>query len=238
MQTFLTAKWKNLLMLNYTVEASILKPYLPAGTELDYFNGNCYASIVGFMFQDTKLKGIPVPFHRTFEEINLRFYVRFKDGNEWKRGVVFIKEIVPKKMITVVANFLYGEKYYHMPMKNTLIETRDFYEVKYEWFFNHEWNYLQATAEKPTNPVTAGSEEEFITEHYWGYSKINNNSTSEYRVNHPKWNVHRLLSFDLHCNIGKLYGKEFIEPLSKQPSSVLLAQGSDISVHHRNILQF
>ncbi len=238
MNPFLKAYWKNLLLLNYTIDEAILKPYLPKGAELDSFNGKCYASLVGFMFLDTTIKGVAFPYHRNFEEVNLRIYVRFKDGNHWKCGVVFVKEIVPRKMITIVANLLYGEKYYCMPMKNSLIETKDFFEVKYEWLFNNQWNYLQATAEKDTSPVVEGSEEEFITAHYWGYSSINENTTSEYRVNHPKWQVHRVLSYDLDCNIGKLYGKEFMEPLSQQPTSVLLAQGSAVSIDHRKVWKY
>lgn len=237
-KTFLTAKWKNLLMLNYIIEPSILKPYLPTGTELDYFNSNCYASLVGFMFLDTKLKGIAIPFHQNFEEVNLRFYVRFKEGNEWKRGVVFVKEIVPKKMITVVANVLYGERYYNMPMKNSLKETNDNFEVKYEWQFENNWNYLMAKAEKKSQPLIAGSEEAFIAEHYWGYSQLNEKITSEYRVNHPTWNIHKVVSYNVDCNISKLYGEEFVMPLSQLPSSVFVAEGSAISVNHRKVWKY
>lgn len=238
MKTFLTGHWKNLLMLNYEVPPSILLPFLPKGCELDFFDGKCYASLVGFMFLNTKLKGIPIPFHRNFEEVNLRFYVRFKDGKEWKRGVVFIKEIVPKKMITLVANILYGEQYDNMPMKNSLLEQADTFEVKYQWLFNKQWNFLQAVAYKNNQPILHGSEEEFITEHYWGYSKLNDNTTSEYRVNHPQWKVHTVSSYDLQCNVGKLYGNQFIEPLSQHPTSVLLAQGSDVSINHRKIWKY
>ena len=238
MKTFLTGYWKNLLMLNYPIEASILQPYLPKGTELDYFNGQAYASLVGFMFLDTKIKGIAIPLHQNFEEVNLRFYVRFKEGDQWKRGVVFIKEIVPKKMITVVANVLYGEKYYNMPMKNSLTETSENFEVKYEWKFMGQWNFLQASAQKNVIPVRAHSEEEFITEHYWGYSKINGSTTSEYQVNHPQWKLHNIIDYNVQCNIAALYGPQFIDALSRTPSSVLLAQGSAISINHRKVWKY
>ena len=96
-------------MANYEVSPEILKKYLPYKTELDVWNGQCYASIVGFQFLETQVLGIKFPFHTNFDEVNLRFYVRYNDNGEWKRGVVFIKEIVPKVMITFVANTLYNE---------------------------------------------------------------------------------------------------------------------------------
>jgi uncharacterized protein YqjF (DUF2071 family) len=238
MKTFLTAYWSNLLMFNYEIDPAILQPYVPKGCELDFFKGKCYASLVGFMFLDTKLRGVGFPFHQNFEEVNLRFYIRFNDGNEWKRGVVFIKEIVPRRMISSIANMIYGEKYHCMPMKNSLTENKDFFELKYQWKFNNEWNHLQAMAEKKSSIIEPNSKEEFITEHYWGYSRLNNHTTSEYEVTHPKWQVHKILSYDMKCNIGKLYGTEFMEPLSKQPSSVLLARGSEVSVKSRKVWKY
>src|SRR5450432_2463378 len=101
---FLKAEWNNLIMASYTIEPALLKPYLPRYTELDFYNGNTYVSLVGFMFNNTRIPGMKIPFHVNFEEVNLRFYVRYKDNGEWKRGVVFIKEIVPKLAISYVAN--------------------------------------------------------------------------------------------------------------------------------------
>ncbi len=103
MKPFLTAQWKNLVMLNYEIEPSVLFPYLPKGTELDLWNNNCYISLVGFMFLNTRVRGLSIPFYRNFEEFNLRFYVRFKDKNEWKRGG-FCKRDYPKRMISFIAN--------------------------------------------------------------------------------------------------------------------------------------
>lgn len=232
---FLTAEWKNLLFANYEIEPSILLPFLPAGTELDTWNNTCYVSLVGFMFLNTKIKGLGIPFYRDFEEFNLRFYVRFKDNGEWKRGVVFIKEIVPKKMICVVAGLLYGEHYYYHHMKNSFAETKDTLEIKYEWLVNKEWNFLSAVAQKESAPAKENSEEEFITEHYWGYTKMAENKTSEYNVIHPKWNIHKVLSFDLFCNAAALYSNAFKTCLQQQPKSVFMAAGSAVSVTARKV---
>ena len=111
MSVFIQSEWRKLVMINYDVDPKILTPYLPYGTKIDTWNGRCYMSLVGFMFLNTKLKGIVLPFHQKFEEINLRFYIKYYDEIDIIRGTVFIKEIVPKSLVTLVANQLYKEHY-------------------------------------------------------------------------------------------------------------------------------
>ena len=217
-------------MANYPVDPSILQSYLPCRTELDFFNGNCYVSLVGFLFANTKLLGLPIPFHRTFEEVNLRFYVRYKENGLWKRGVVFLKEIVPKYMISFVANTLYGENYATHAMKHSAKFSVQGFEVDYQWKVDESWNYLKAVAHKEPTDLTEGSEEEFITEHYWGYTFINESCSGTYQVVHPRWRVHKVIDHTILCDAEKLYGAAFAEALQQKPSSVFLAEGSPISV--------
>lgn len=238
MKPFLTAAWKNLVMLNYTADPAALQKHLPKGTEIDTFNNNCYISLVGFMFLNTKVKGIKAPFLTNFEEFNLRFYVRFKDGNEWKRGVVFVREIVPKRIISLVANMVYGEHYYCYPMRNTLVQTGDIIDVKYEWLFKHEWNFVSVKAAQQITPLIPGSEEEFITEHFWGYTQLKNGNTSEYQVEHPRWNIHAVKSYDLNVNTKDLYGDDFHSFLQAKPASVFMAEGSAVKVYPRKLWKF
>ena len=230
MATFLTAEWRNLLMANYEIDPKVLKPYLPCYTELDTFNGIHYISLVGFLFQNTRVRGLPVPFHRTFEEVNLRFYVRYKEAGFWKRGVVFIKELVPRGMITFVANTIYKEKYATHPMKHRWNSHDETLEVEYYWKVQGEWNHLKAIAEIEPIPLVRGSEEEFITEHYWGYTFVNNACTGEYQVSHPSWRVHPVRSYDVHCDVGRLYDPAFTAAFQRPPRSVFLAEGSPIQV--------
>ena len=229
-KVFLTAEWKNLIMANYTVNPAILKNYAPKGTELDDWNGKTFVSMVGFMFLNTKVLGIPIPFHRDFEEVNLRFYVRYKDENEWKRGVVFIKEIVPKSAIAFVANTLYGENYQSLPMKNELSKEGDFQKISYSWKFQNEWSFLKVNAESIAQNIEEGSEAEFITEHYWGYTSGTGKNTLEYQVEHPRWSIFPVKDFEMNCNVTPLYGEVFQEFLNEKPHSVFMADGSEIIV--------
>lgn len=225
-------------MFNYAIDPFVLEKYLPNGTELDTWNNTCYISLVGFMFLNTKVKGLGIPFFSNFEEFNLRFYVRFKDGNTWKRGVVFIKEIVPKRIVSSIANNMYGEHYCCYPMKNSLQDTGTLLEVKYEWFYKNEWNYIEVAAEKNASPLQENSEAEFITQHFWGYTKLRNGVTSEYHVEHPRWDIHPVVSHSTSCNSKELYGDEFDYYLRAAPLSVFMAQGSDVKVFPRKLWKF
>jgi uncharacterized protein YqjF (DUF2071 family) len=229
-KTFLEAEWRKLAMANYPVDAKILEKYLPHKTEIDLWNNTCYVSLVGFMFKNTKVKGIKIPFHINFEEVNLRFYVRYKDQGKWKRGVVFIKEIVPKPALTFVANAIYKEHYETMAMSHNWKISDNDLTVEYRWK-EKQWNSLKVTADKNPTPIISGSEEEFITEHYWGYTKVSESKTSAYEVEHPKWDVYKTLDYSIDVDFGAVYGQDFSFLTKAKPASVFLAEGSVIKVN-------
>jgi uncharacterized protein YqjF (DUF2071 family) len=229
MSTFLTASWENLIFANYKIDRKPFEKFLPAHTEFDTFEGTDYSSIVGFLFKDVKIKGIKFPFHHTFEEVNLRFYVRHKVGNEWRRGVVFVKEIVPKHIISFIANTLYDENYDTMPTKHHWKMYDNQQHIQYEWK-DKNWNQLSVLTEKQGHPTETGSEEEFITEHYWGYAQNKRKQTTEYRVEHPKWNIHKVVEYKLSCDLTELYGNDIANAMENTPSSIFLADGSEVSI--------
>lgn len=237
MATFLSAAWRNLVLANYAVSPDMLLPYLPAGTELDTWNDTLYVSLVGFMFNEVRVLGVPIPFHTDFEEVNLRFYVRRKEGNEWKRGVVFIKEIVPKAAISFVANTLYKEHYVTLPMSHRFEEQENQLLWEYAWESEGNWNKIQAVTEKYTQALQEGSEAEFITEHFWGYTQLSAKKSSEYQVAHPRWDIYPVKSHFIDCNVAKLYGEEFHKVLQGKPISVFVAKGSDIKVKSKTLIQ-
>ena len=228
---FLTAQWKNLLMLNYEVDPETLNPYLPAGTVLDLWQGKALVSMVGFMFIDTRVLGIKWPWHINFEEVNLRFYVKHFNGKEWKRGAVFISEIVPKSLIVLIANNLYKEHYRALPMRHSVIPVEDSHtQFLYEWKLKGKWNKLGATVSDHFEDIKPGSPEEFIFEHYWGYNSWSETVTMEYQVEHVSWEVSQVKNLIFEADIATLYGKEFVPYLSVKPYSAFFAKGSEISV--------
>ena len=176
--SFLKAEWRKLIMVNYAIEPEILKPFVPFGTELDYWNGKCYVSIVGFMFLNTRVLGLKIPFHTNFEEVNLRFYVKRKEGENWKRGVVFVKEIVPKHAITFIANTFYKENYITLQMSHKWKTLGGQLSIEYSWRTKNMVNSLSVVAKRDSEQILENSEAEFITEHYWGYAKNNKAKTN------------------------------------------------------------
>jgi uncharacterized protein YqjF (DUF2071 family) len=234
-KTFLQAEWRKLVMANYAVDKQILDPYLPHKTELDLWKGTCYVSLVGFMFQKTRVKGLRIPFHTRFEEVNLRFYVRYKDAVEWKRGVVFVKEIVPKPALTWVANTIYGENYETMPMNHNWETKGESLRVEYKWK-KKTWNAIQVAADPKAHEIETGSEAEFITEHYWGYTKLSDQKTSEYQVEHPKWEIYDTKTYSIDVDFGDVYGRSFEYLKDERPLSVFLAEGSEIEVKEGKVI--
>ena len=222
-------------MANYAIDKSLLSKYLPHKTELDFFGDTCYVSLIGFMFLNTRMKNIGVPFHKNFPEVNLRFYVRYKDGNEWKRGAVFISEVVPLPALAFVANTIYGEHYETMRMKHDWQITKETISAEYKWK-KGDWNSFKVVAENNLKDILQGSEAEFITEHYWGYTNRGKTKTSEYGVEHPRWQMYDTISYDIHVDFKKMYGNEFAFLKKEKPTSVFLAEGSEVLIREGRVI--
>ena len=242
MKKFLTAQWRYLAMINYNIDPEVLAPYLPKDTELDSWQGETFVSMVGFLFLNTRLLGVSIPFHQNFEEVNLRFYVRrVTEEGEVRRGVVFIKEIVPRFWIAAVARLVYNEQYVAMPMRHQLdtylnkLQTNG--RVGYGWRYRGEWQSMELRTYGNPRPLAPGSEEEFTTEHYWGYARQRSGRTVEYRVEHPRWEVRQVSDIHFDCDIASLYGPVFAPYLSTQPRSAFVAEGSPVAVYRGRKIQ-
>lgn len=225
---FLTAEWRHLLILNYRVDPALLAPLVPAGTTLDTFGGETLISLVGFRFLDTRVRGLPIPGHRDFDEINLRFYVKrqMPDGTI-RRGVTFVREIVPRPLIALVARWLYDEPYVTRPMRHEVGGV----ETGYQFREGGEWRGLAARPEGAPILATDDPLAGFITEHYWGYTRRSAGRTSEYEVRHPVWRVRMAGGARLLPGTSASYGPLFHGTLDAPPHSALVAEGSPVSVH-------
>jgi hypothetical protein len=238
---FLTAAWRYIAMLNYEVPAGLLRPLVPGGTELDDWNGVTLASIVGFRFLDTRIFGVPIPGHRDFDEVNLRFYVRRRDRTGgWRRAVVFVRELVPRRGVALVARRLYNEPYAAVPMRHELAiggaEHGVSGRVAYAWRVAGRWHRLEVVTRGSPGVPDAGSEAAFISEHYWGYTVQRDGGCKEYQVSHPPWRVWGAVGARLDCDARAVYGPGFAECLSARPRSAFLAEGSEVVVYRGRML--
>ena len=222
---FLTAEWRDLVMLSWDVEPGLVEPLVPRGTELDGFRGRCLVSLVGFRFLGVRVRGRRVLFHTDFDEVNLRCYVRRPAGDEVRRGVVFVRELVPLPAVTLVANWVYGERYSTVPMRHHVDADR----VAYEWRLGGRWQGLAARPAGEAALPAPGSEEEFVTEHHWGYAH-RHRRTVEYQVTHPRWPVRQAHVLGLDCDAARLYGPGFAAAMARPPTSAFVVDGSAVAV--------
>ena len=229
MRKFLTAKWNDLVMANDEVAPALLAGRVPAGTSLDFHDGKCFVSLVAFMFLDTRVLGVPVPFHINFEEVNLRFYVKRESAEEVRRGVTFIKEIVPRYAIATVARLFYGEPYEAWKMSRAKQEN----ELIYAWWKRRsgESHSIKVETGENLGVPAENSHGEFIIEHYWGYTQRGEIRTDEYKVEHPKWELFEVENYEIKVDFGTLYGAEFGFLNNQKPHSIFMAKGSEVSVY-------
>jgi hypothetical protein len=223
---FLTAEWRNLAMLNYAVDPPLIGHLVPPGVELDSFEGKTYVSLVGFMFLRTRVLGRRVPFHQDFEEVNLRFYVRREVSSGMRRGVVFIREIVPRRAVAAVARLVFNENYVCLPMFHKIDSTK----AEYGWQCNRHWNSIAVETDGRGAFPESGSAEQFITEHYWGYSRQTDRGCLEYEVRHEPWRVWTAHDARFEGDAAPLYGPELARVLTATPDSAFLADGSAVRV--------
>ncbi len=221
-------------MLNYTIDPAVLDPMVPAGTELDFFQETTFISVVGFQFRNTRVRGVAIPYHRHFEEVNLRFYVRRRGPEGWRRGVVFIRELVPRLAIALVARTVYNEPYAAVPMNHRWSPSPapgQRHSAAYGWKWRQTWNEMTVDVRGEPQPMVPGSEAEFIAEHYWGYTAQRDGSTLEYQVEHPPWRVWPAEAATLTGDLKACYGEPLARYLGAAPASAFLAEGSAVQVY-------
>ena len=237
-RVFLTAEWRWLVMLNYEIDPAHLAPFLPRGTTLDLWRDRALVSIVGFQFLRSAIAGLPLPFHQRFEEVNLRFYVRREAAGQLRRGVTFIRELVPRTAIALVARAAYNEPYTAVPMRSvTPPPIASAGRVEYAWKVRASWQHLTAEFHGAPNVPPANSEGSFIAEHYWGYGRARDGSTLEYEVSHPPWRIWSASTAEFTGDVAGLYGAGFVQALSAPPASAFVAEGSPVTVYRAVTLE-
>lgn len=227
MKPFLTATWSHLLNLTYRVPPALLQSHVPKGTSLEVQDGSAFVSLVAFDFLDTRVRGIRIPFHVNFPEINLRYYLR--QGEQ--RGVAFLKEYVPRHAIAWVARGLYNEPYRATPMKSSVAVSEEDFSIRHTFRYQKVRNELVAHAGNTLSVPGPDSLIHFFKEHEWGYGTDHKGRTLCYQVKHPVWEVFDLRSWELAVDFGVLYGPEWAFLSEEEPYCACLAKGSRIEVY-------
>lgn len=230
MENLLTCEWRKLVFINYIIPPEIIERFLPAFTKLDYYNGHCYVSLVGFEFKNVKMVGVKIPFYSDFEEINLRFYVKRFDGSQWRKGTVFISEIVNRSALGILANTLVRENYQILPTAKDIDEKEKEINVKYSWTFDKQEYHIKVTSDRLASSYAQNSEAEFILDRLYGYGKINEKTTNEYPIAHPSWPLYTVNEYSVQVDFARQFGAEFSLLSSMTPHSVMLSEGSGVEI--------
>lgn len=236
--SFLMADWQKLIFVNYEVDKEQLLPHLPKGLELDSHENKYYLSFVAMRFDNTKIKGISFPFHKRFEEVNLRFYVKRKLSNgTWRKGVVFISEIVPKRAITMIARILYNESYQTLTMSHQWSQDGNSQTIGYSLDKHNQSHNIQIVSNNENNDINPNSDEHFIIERYFGYTTSRKNKTIEYKVRHRPWQTQNVLDSKMTLNFEAIYGPEFSFLNDIKPNTIYYTEGSCTYVENKKVLE-
>jgi len=219
-------------MLHFRIDRALLEPMVPPGTVLDlYHDTEAWVSVVAFRFLDTRVLGVAVPFHRDFTEVNLRFYVRRHVNGETRRGVTFIRELVPRAAIAWAARLTFNEPYVTTDvMREMLPEDGGMAgRLRYEWMHRNRWQSLEVHTERGGHAMANGSIEEFLTVRDWGYTRQDDGGTLEYRVEHPRWMMWKSTKASLDCDPATICGFDFTLPLA--PTFAYACDGSPVTIY-------
>ena len=227
----MAADFQYLVFLNYHVDRNLLSSRIPEGVQLQLFNGKAYISIVAFLFKNLQVAGIPAPFHQQFEQVNLRFYVKQGTAAAEKRGVVFIREIVPKTLLANTAQVLFHEKYVSVPMSHRYqIDESPLNEVEYSWQTERKDCSVRAVFEKNWSYPEQNSAEHFFTDRAFSFTRMKDGTTREMIVEHPLWRTAPVKEAKTEYDIPEVFGTEFVPYLTLQPASAFIAEGSSVSL--------
>ena len=222
---FLTAAWLNVLGVTYPADAALLAPHLPRGAEIDELEGSPRVSLVAFVFRGTRLRGVPIPLHVNFPEINLRFYVRLRG----RRAVVFIREFVPRPAISIVAKLAYNEPYRTVRLRSERLERDGLLGVRHR-FGAGLGNELEAWAEPVAAVPSEDSAAYWLTHHDAGVGRSRDGRARSYEVSHPVWALHPVRQLRVDVDFAALYGSQWAHLTGAEPSHVTLATGSRVSI--------
>lgn len=230
---FLTARWTNICMATYEVEPSLVQSHLPLGVGIDRHEGRTLVSLVAFMFERLRVKGIPIPGVQRFVELNLRFYVE----RYGQKGVIFIREIAPSRLVCAGARFLYNEPYERAPGRAMIDDDERRISVNYLVRTGTQHHNFRVVGRKP--PFTPGDTtiEHFLKERPWGFGRTKRGHLFQYKVEHPLWAIYPVDTHSIDIDWVRIYGARWRIMHEKQPVSVLLARGSDVELYWREVLK-
>jgi uncharacterized protein YqjF (DUF2071 family) len=230
MKPFVTAVWSDLFIISFPVADYILLPFLPTGLTLDKFQGSAYVSVVAFHFGQVHVLGIPSPIRQlaNFPQWNLRFYVRLGD----ERGIVFIKEYVPTTIVANCVRWLYNEPYVAAPLAFVPHETATSRRVCYILSVDNHVQTIWTNTTSPPKLPEPNTMGEFVTKQGWGCGQSRRGKSMRFKVTHAPWRNYSIANSSINVDFELLYGAKWAFLDTMKPDSIILCEGSPVSVSH------
>ncbi len=220
---FLTARWANLVLLTFEAPAKLVRAALHRELEPDRWSGCTHVSLVAFDFRDTRVMGCLVPGLENFPEINLRTYARHQDD----RGVIFLRELVPSRLVATVARWRYNEPYQVLAMRSSTRSGDGLVTVTHRFGAYR----LRAVGSITSSVPPDSSVEHHFKEHTWGFGTTRSGRLLRYRVEHPEWAIRELRDVDYDIDFRALYGNRWGFLNERTPVSTIFAVGSEVRVY-------
>lgn len=230
-RVFLTARWTDVVLVNYRVPPELLQQHVPPGSVLDTPDADPdlhLLSVVVLRFRDTRVRGVKIRTAQDFAELNLRFYVRQGD----KRASVFLREFVPAPLIMIGARLFYRQPYFPALISHAVTSHDGYLSVQTRFRNRQHRGELNLTARNEPTVPSDDSVEHFLKEHYWGFHIDRDGETFAYRVEHPVWTTYPVERAEVTVDPGVLLGGAWRSiDWNTARHSVVFAEGSGATVY-------
>lgn len=223
---FLTARWRDLVLVTFAVPDALAIPLVPPGCEADRWDGRCHVSVVALVMERVRIRGLPIPGLTRYPQVNLRLYVRH-DG---RAAVRFIQELVPSRVLAAAARWLYGEPFRRGSIRATLSQSGDAARAEYRFGLDGPPSTVTVGVAGPAAVPAPDSFEHWIKERVRGCRPDRAGRLRTFDVTHPVWAVRSITAHDVRLNFAGLYDPPWAALEATRPASVIYAVGSAVTV--------
>lgn len=230
MKLSISSEFRKVALLNYIVPPEVVEKYLPKYTKPDFYNGNCFISLVGFQVKKLKVSDVKVPLIKDFDEIDLQIYVKRFDGARWVKGVVIISRIFDQPGAATLTNTLFKTNYTSMPTTSEVNETEEGLEVKYSWQLNGKEQSFSVKSNNLAAPYDKDTEAAFILDRSLGFIKAGEEETFQYTINHASWHLYTVEEYAVDVDFSRQFDPVLNILNTMVPQSVILTEGSTVEI--------
>jgi uncharacterized protein YqjF (DUF2071 family) len=187
-QVVIRQDWHHLLFLHWEVPPAELQALLPAGLDLDTFEGKAYVGLVPFTLTGVRpILTPPLPWISSFHEINVRTYVH-RNGRD--PGVWFFSLDASSAIAVAAARAAYKLPYFHAHIDFDAGPAIRF-DSKRDGTAPVHAHIRYAPAETPAARAAVNSLEFFLVERYLLYAVDEHHDLYRARVHHQPYPLQR-----------------------------------------------